>query len=107
MIEQITKVRDALKSAVPSVFHYTAFQCAPPYAVWMEETEGDSVHGDDGKTIQVIQGSIDYFTMTDLDPLVDKIQVGLAAQKIAYRLNSVQYEEETGMIHYEWIWEVG
>ena len=107
MTEQITRVRDALKNALSSVFHYTAFQSPPPYAVWQEETEGESVHGNDGKDIQVIQGSIDFFTATDLDPLVDKIQEELSAKKISYRLNSVQYEEETGLIHYEWIWEVG
>lgn len=38
--------------------------------------------------------------------MVDKIQAALIAACISFSLNSVQLEEETGLIHYEWIWEV-
>ena len=47
-----------------------------------------------------------YFTKEDVDENVDKIQVSLETMGISFRLNSVQHEEETGYIHFEWIWEV-
>lgn len=61
---------------------------------------------DNKKDVQVLQGSIDYFTKEDVDENVDKIQASLEIMGISFRLNSVQYEEETGYIHFEWIWEV-
>ena len=58
------------------------------------------------KEIQTIGGTIDYFTKQEEDPNVDKIQKELDNDGISYRLESVQYEEDTEYIHYEWVWEV-
>jgi nucleosome binding factor SPN SPT16 subunit len=51
-------------------------------------------------------GTIDYFTKTEFDPIVETIQEKLNSIDIAWRLNSVQYEKDTGYIHYEWAWEM-
>jgi hypothetical protein len=37
---------------------------------------------------------------------LDNIQAALNSLRIPWRLNSVQYEDETNLIHYEWTWEV-
>lgn len=76
------------------------------YIVWAEDSEGSSVEGDDQKINQSIQGTIDYYTKQDMDENVDKIQTALTAARISFYLNSVQYEDETEYIHYEWVWEV-
>ena len=55
---------------------------------------------------QAIEGTIDYFTRTEYDPNFEKIQEVLSEAEISYRLNSVQYEDETGYIHYEWVFQV-
>ena len=41
-----------------------------------------------------------------MDETVDKIQAALTAACILFYLNSVQYEDDTELIHYEWVWEV-
>ncbi|MCI8582373.1 MAG: hypothetical protein HFH13_04480 [Dorea sp.] len=105
--QKICKIRDALLTVTDNVGHYEALNVKEQYIVWAEDTEGESVHADNGKKAQVIQGTIDYFTRKDGDGKVDEIQKALdAAEGVAYQLNSVQYEEETGFIHYEWLWEV-
>ena len=38
--------------------------------------------------------------------LLAQIPTALDQIGAAWYLNSVQYEEETGLIHYEWVWEV-
>ena len=38
--------------------------------------------------------------------LVDAIQNAFNAAEIGFRLNSVEYEDETRLIHYEWEWWV-
>ena len=99
-------VKDALLTVSENVGHYEAIEKKDKYIVWAEDMEGESVHGDGKKVEQSIQGTIDYFTKEDEDPMADKIQEALTKADIPFRLSSVQYEEETGYIHYEWIWEV-
>lgn len=106
MLSKINVIRDAMLQLTPKVYHYEAKYETDKYIVWAEDSEGSSVEGDDKKINQSIQGTIDYFTKTDGDEMVDKIQAALISACISFSLNSVQLEEETGLIHYEWIWEV-
>ena len=102
----LQEIRDLLLTITPNVFHYFASGQTGNYIVWAEDSEGDSIHADDGKTEQVIQGTIDYFTKTENDPVATQIQDKLTENEISWRLNSVQYEQDTGYIHYEWVFEV-
>lgn len=104
-IETIPKILLTVLSE-DRVSHYEALRQNDYYAVWAEDSEGDSVAGDNRKIAQAIQGTIDYYTKNDMDERVDKIQGALKNACISFYLNSVQYEDETGYIHYEWVWEV-
>lgn len=106
MLSKIKVIPEILLTVSENVGHYEAFQKKDQYIVWAEDSEGSSVEGDGHKTNQSIQGTIDYFTKQDMDPKVDEIQAALKAACISFYLNSVQYEEETEYIHYEWVWEV-
>lgn len=89
-----------------NVSHYEAMNKTDKYIVWAEDSESSSLNTDNKKEIQAIQGTIDYFTKKDNDTVVNEIQEALKSEKVSFYLNSVQYEEETGYIHYEWVWEV-
>lgn len=102
---KIYRIRDALLTVSKNVYHFEALEKKDKYIVWAEDGEGNSGHSDNKKN-QVIQGTIDYFTKDDADPVVEEIQEALELYEISYKLNSVQYEDETEYIHYEWIWEV-
>ncbi len=102
---KLSDIRDALLEVIPDVFHYEAWAKPDKYIVWAEDTESDAGYGDNKKTTQVIQGTIDYFTKTEYDPNFELIQVKLNSIDIAWRLNSIQYEDETKFIHYEWVFE--
>lgn len=105
--EKLKIIRDILLEVTDKVYHYTKLgDEKDKYIVWAEDGEGQSIYSDDIKEDQVIQGTIDYYTKDDFDPLVDEIQDGLSKEKIPYYLGSVQYEDETNLIHYEWVWEV-
>lgn len=103
---RLTDLRDLLITVGPPVFHHFASGQTGNYIMWAEDGEAGSVHADDQKIEQSIQGTIDYFTKTEFDPVVNQIQDKLNTADIAWRLNSVQHERDTGYIHYEWIWEV-
>lgn len=98
-------LRDLLLTIGPPVFHYFASEQTGNYIVWAEEGEGNSLYADDVNILQGIQGTIDYFTTTEFDPVVQQIQDKLNSAEIVWRLNSVQYERDTGYTHYEWVWE--
>lgn len=99
-------IRDLLLNIGPPVSHYFASGQTGNYIVWAEDGEGASGHADGQKTTQIIQGTIDYFTKTEFDPIMEQIQEKLNGSDIAWRLSSVQYEKDTGYIHYEWVFEV-
>lgn len=107
MNSKIKIIRDTLLKVSDNVGHYEAVEKTDQYIVWAEDSEGSSVEGDDRKENQSIQGTIDYFTRTEFDPMVDDIQEALIDAEISFYLNSVQYEDETKYTHYEWVWEVG
>lgn len=106
MISKINIIKDILTSISENVGHYEAFKVTDQYIVWAEDGEGSSVEGDNRKINQSIQGTIDLFTKKDMDPMAEEIQNALKENEISFYLNSVQYEDETGYIHHEWVWEV-
>ena len=90
----------------PSCLSHTAFEQPDEYIVWAEDNQADSVWADGRMQEQTIEGTIDYFTKTENDSNVQKIQNALNNGNISWRLNSVQYETETHYIHFEWTFQV-
>lgn len=88
-------------------YHYTkAKNASVPYAVWAEDSEAQSFHADSRKSEQVISGTLNYFTKTEYDSVIDALQTMLNSVAVAWYLASVQYEPDTGLIHYEWRWDI-
>lgn len=92
-----------LSNICPRSYHYTkAVNASLPYLVWAEYGEMDDFNADNRKAEQVIGGSVHYFTKTEYDSVIDGIQAMLNDNRLTWRLESVQYEPDTGIIHYEW-----
>lgn len=106
MRSKLERVKETLLTVTDNVGHYEAFSQTDKYIVWAEDSEGSSLEGDNFKLEQSIQGTIDYYTKSENDPNVEGIQAALKAARISFNLNSVQYEDETQYIHYEWVFEV-
>ena len=108
MQSKLIKVRDALTSIENlKVYHYWHPRLEAPYCIWAEESEGDSIWTSNHLQEQIIQGSVDYFTKTEFDPVVDEIQSALnGVELLGWNLEAVLYEDETNLIHYTWSFEV-
>lgn len=91
-----------------NISHYTRPQkTRGPFAVWQEDGEDTSLESDNHKGEQAITGTLDYFTKEEGDEMVDAIQEKLnEIETFRWELESVQYEEETELIHYEWRWSI-
>lgn len=101
-LQSLTQLHDAMPV---TMHHYGAHRAAAPYGVWAEDQDV-SPGADNRRSTVILSGSTDYYTKQDFDPNVDAIQdVFDAAGWISAQINSVQYEDETGLLHYEWAWE--
>jgi len=107
---KLKKIRDALVplAAVAPVFHYRK----PPaetvnrYIVWAEDG-GQNFSADNRTRERSIGGTIDLYTQKEYDPLIDLLEDQLnEAPHVMWDLNSVDYDDETNLIHYEWIFAV-
>lgn len=85
-------------------YHYWRPQMNAPFIVWAEDGgEGLTTGNHIGE--QAVTGTTDYYTKTENDSTIDSIQDAQnAVEGLWWSLNSVQYEEETGLIHFEWRW---
>ncbi len=103
----LQKLSEIFESILPGrVFHYIAGTKSDQYILWAEDGQADSMHGDNHMQEQTLSGTLDLYTKTEFDPLFDQVQDAMNRSGIPWRLESVQYEEETEYIHYEWSWEV-
>lgn len=102
----LERLKAALAALTDRCYHYVAApNTTPPYIVWAEDSDND-LPGNNGHAEKCLQGTVDLYTKSENDPLLQAIPSALDEVEAAYYLNSVQYEEETGLIHYEWVWEV-
>lgn len=103
--QKLEPLVSAYVEITPKTYHYLRPKVEFPCIVWQEDGE-NSFEAGNIKAEQAITGTTDYFTQEEYDPAIDGIQAAHNALKIAWELSSVQYEEETNLIHYEWRWEV-
>lgn len=108
LTSKIKSIAEALTSIEGlNVYHYFRPQMQAPFCVWQEDGEGNSFQTSNHKREQTISGTIDYFTQEEFDENVDKIQEALnGIENCGWLINSVQFEDETELIHYEWLWRV-
>lgn len=102
----LSDISTALLTVTSNVYHYTALEQSDQYIVWAEDGQADALWADGKMQEQVITGTIDYFTKTENDANVASIQEALNSIDLSWSFSSLQYEDETGYLHYEWIFEV-
>lgn len=105
-MNRLDTIKNALLSVTQNVFHFTAGANAVlPYVVWAEDSansfEANNVHAESAD-----EGTIDLYTKDENDPLRESIPQALNDCGCAWYKNSTQYEEDTGLIHDEWVFEV-
>lgn len=99
-------VRNIFKPVLPGkVFHYFASGQTGNYITWSEESKNDLINADDVVTDKKWQGTVDVFTKDEYDSITDQLETAMTKGNLYWKLNSTQYEKDTGYIHYEYVWE--
>lgn len=75
------------------------------YFVWQEDGASDLI-ADNIHAEKSVTGSTDLFTKQEFDPWREALEESFDTAGVGWRLNSVQYEPDTGFWHYEWLWGV-
>lgn len=95
----------AAHTAVTDSVSHSARLASDRYFVWQEDGSND-LAGDNGHGETAVTGTTDLYTKQEFDPWADALEGSLSSYGISWRLDNVQYEEDTGFYHYEWLWEV-
>lgn len=103
---KLAYIGKAFNDALPGLVSHYRKRKDFPYLVWQEYGEGDSYEADNRKEEQVIACTADYYTQVEYDANIDVVQEVLNSLEVSWRIESVQYEDETKLIHYEWSFEV-
>lgn len=99
----LSKIRDLMLEITPNAYHYKAWEQPDTYIVWAEDSESDSIHADNKKQILLVDVTIDVYSKNEYDPIVLAVKEKLNEKEIPFRMLSIQYEEGTGYIHYEFL----
>lgn len=102
---KLKRIRDLLNTVSGvSVYHYKRPPNLSGCVVWSETyDDGTYDYADDKVYEQIVHGRIEFWTKKEYDPAVDSIQEALNSNsRVGWRLNDVDYEDETGLIYYQW-----
>lgn len=100
----IDRIKKAHLSVTSAVSHYEKMQ-SDRYFVWQEEA-ADAVCAESKHAVGRVRGTTDFYTKREGDPWKERLEKAFGRWGISWTLNSVQYEEDTGFIHFEYLWEV-
>lgn len=103
---KLQQIGTALATVTTTCYHYWRPVKTVPCLIWAEDGEDSASYSNNHKTEQTISGTADFFTKTEFDPLIDTVQATLDSLGLAWALESVQFEDDTSLIHYEWTWRV-
>lgn len=78
------------------------------YGIVALEFEADALHGDDWKQCVSYEGSVDLYSLQRDGAGWLSLITGALTEHCdgAWSLNSRQYENETGLFHWEWVFQV-
>ena len=89
-----------------NVYHYWRPQMATPFIVWAETGEADALHGDNRKGEVLMSISVDVYTQTEFDELLDAVFNFFNGREIPFELSAVEFEEDTKVVHYSFTCEM-
>lgn len=75
------------------------------YFVWREDGAND-LEANNAHVERAVTGATDLFTKQEFDPWADALGEAFDRHGIAWKLVSVDFEENPGFTHYSWDWEV-
>lgn len=104
MISCVERIKTALDSTGLPFAHFS-WSSAPKgdFGVYAEDSAG-TFFADSRNASSRLAGYVDYFTRSDSESVKQTIEDALRNAGVIWWLESIQFEEDTSFIHYEWRW---
>lgn len=101
---------DGLKAALAETeldFVFAAWSHSPAgdYGVYSLNDQIGLSTDTDAASERMLEGYVDYFTRSDSEAAKNAIEGALRGLGLWWTLESVQFEDDTGYLHYEWRWK--
>lgn len=108
VMSNLNPLKTALLTVSENVGLFEAIDATKTHIVYAPDSEGERLNLNNIKDAQVIQGTVDLYSLKKDVSMVDAIQIALNDAGISFYLNSVQFEalDKNDFIHYEWVFEV-
>lgn len=103
LTEKLRAIASRIGSIGCEVSHYWRPVKNVPLLIWAETNE-ELFRADNRRSEMVVNGTLDFYTNVEFDETIDSIQTAMDEFALTWSLDSVQYEEETNLIHYSWNW---
>lgn len=106
-MEAVNKIKEILLTVSEHAYHHFAQEAThPEYIVYAEDSTGNALYSNNIFEDRTIEGTIDLFTK-DADSYTTfyAVEAALRKEKVPFRLNTIQFEHDTGYKHYEWVWQ--
>lgn len=102
----LDELKEALEATGIPFAHY-AWSTRPSgdYGVWGEDSS-TTLWAGNKMCERSTQGTVDLFADDDGGFAKELVESALANVGCSWYLNSTQYEEDTRLLHYEWVFEV-
>lgn len=75
------------------------------YFVWQEDGAADFI-ANGRRAEKAMTGSSDLFSKIELDPWREAFETAMDMYGIAWQLDSVHFEIDTGFWHWKWTWGI-
>jgi hypothetical protein len=106
-VTDLEQLRSTAETVTGFPFALYAWQQTPSVPAWGTVnlvSEIGSVWGDDEQQEQALTGQLHLFTRRAGNADMKVVQQALAREDISWRLSAVQYEQDTRLLHYTWVW---
>lgn len=103
----IEQLKNAIETATGFPFALYAWAQTPDAPAWgivNTVAEIGAVWGDNRQQEQALTGQVHLFTRRHASADMTAVQAALGDQEISWKLSAVQYERDTRLLHYTWIW---
>lgn len=98
---------EALRQVLPIAEYAWDVRPDTDYLVIAIDSEANSLQADGKKVNQAPQGTVDLFTFSNDREVMQSVQNVLDTfDGCAWYLNSVQYEDDTRLLHWEWVFSL-
>ena len=100
----LTELCNHLKTKTGYAFAVWGWNHAPAGDYGVVSGDADETFFSNTKNSErMARGYVDYFTRSDGETAKAAIETALESSGVLWRHNSVQFENETGFVHHEWV----